>query len=113
MKSRRSWLMGLALGAALFFGTPSAKALPGVPGAFTYQGLLAENGLPLTGTQSLTFTVSLADQSGTVLYTETLNGQPVVDGIFNLSHWRAFVSVHGADVQRAIFYDRGSYRQWR
>ncbi len=80
--SHRSWLMGLACGTALFFGSPSAKAQ--VPGAFTYQGLLAENGQTLTGTQNITFTISFADQGKNVLYTETLQNQPVVDGVFNL-----------------------------
>lgn len=87
MKSRRSWLMGLALGAALFFGTPSAQAQfynSGVPGAFTYQGLLADNGIPLTGVQNVTFTVSLTDSKQTTLWTETLQDQQVVNGIFNL-----------------------------
>ena len=89
MKSRRSWLMGLALGAALFFGTPSANAQfrnSGVPGAFTYQGLIEDGNSPLIGSQTADFTITFYDKpvGGTVLYNETLQAQPVNDGIFNL-----------------------------
>ena len=74
--------MGLALGAALFFGTPSAKA-QGVPRGFTYQGLLAEGTTPFTGSVSLVITIT--DQSQvTQLYQETLQNVTVTDGIFNV-----------------------------
>jgi len=82
MKSRRSWLMGLALGAALFFGTPSAQA--DVPGGFTYQGLLEENGLPLPD-GTVTLTITLIDQStSSPIYTETIPSVAVSGGIFNV-----------------------------
>ncbi len=84
MKSRRSWLVGLALGAALFFGTPSAKAQ--VPRGITYQGLLEMNGSPYNNTTpgvQLDFT--FADSTGTtVLYQSTISGVPVFNGIFNV-----------------------------
>ncbi len=74
--------MGLALGAALFFGTPSAQA--DVPGGFTYQGLLEENGLPLPD-GTVTLTITLIDQStSSPIYTETIPSVTVAGGIFNV-----------------------------
>ena len=81
MKSRRSWLVGLALGAALFFGTPSAKAQ--VPRGITYQGLLEQNGQPFNGSVQLDFT--FADSAGTTqIFSSTIPGVQVTNGIFNV-----------------------------
>src|ERR1700679_563666 len=81
MKSRRSWLIGLALGAALFFGTPSAKAQT-VPRGITYQGLLLQNQVPFTGTVQLDF--YFTDLANTSIFHQTSTGVQVTDGIFNV-----------------------------
>src|SRR5665213_268306 len=79
MKSRRSWLVGLALGAALFFGTPSAKA--SVPRGVTYQGVLEQNGQPFNGTIAMEFDIE--DQAGNILFTLNDPSVLVTQGIFN------------------------------
>jgi hypothetical protein len=80
MKSLRVWLSGIALGAALVFSVPSAQAQ--MPIGFTYQGLLEQNGAPVSG--SVTFNITLTDIRGNSLYTETLSNQIVTNGIFNV-----------------------------
>ncbi|HWF43337.1 MAG TPA: hypothetical protein VG537_01720, partial [Candidatus Kapabacteria bacterium] len=58
MTSRRSWLIGLALGAALSFGAPSVYAqtpgVSGVPRNISYQGLVLENGVPTNANHTIT-----------------------------------------------------------
>ena len=79
MKSRRSWLIGLALGAALFFGTPSAKAqVNTVPRTITYQGLLEQGSpaVPVNGNVTLEF--QFFDGSGNKLFDEVHTGVPVL-----------------------------------
>jgi hypothetical protein len=86
MKSLRVWLSGIALGAAMIFSAPAAKAQvnnSGVPNGFTYQGMIEDNGVPFSGNAS--FTISLStQQSGVELWTETLANVPVSDGMFNI-----------------------------
>ncbi len=82
MKSLRVWFGSLALGATLIFSALSAKAQ--VPNGFTYEGVLEENGVPLSGSHPATFTITLSDVKGTLLYTETFQDQTVMDGIFDL-----------------------------
>ena len=82
MKSLRSWLIGIAIGATLFFGAPSAKAQGGVPRAFTYQGLLLQNGVPFTGNVTLDFVIS--DLAGNALFRQVSSGVMMSDGIFNV-----------------------------
>ncbi len=80
MKSLGVWFSSIALGAAMMCSAPSAKAQ--VPEGFTYQGVLVDNGVPVNGT--VTLQISLADKSGTVLYSEMLANVVVSDGLFNV-----------------------------
>jgi hypothetical protein len=80
MKSLRVWLSGIALGATMIFSAPSAQAQ--VPDGFTYQGILVDNGVPVSG--AVTLDISLSDNSGHVLYSETFQNVIVSDGIFNM-----------------------------
>src|ERR1035437_8117130 len=83
MKSRRSWLVGLALGAALFFGTPSAKAQ--VPNGITYQGVLEINNQPYSG-PPIPMQFIFSDKLGNVLFTQNDPGvtfDPAHPGVFN------------------------------
>ncbi len=79
--SKNSWIFVLVASAVLFFGVPSAKSQ--VPSGFTYQGLLAENGVPIENGNA-TFTISLLDTANNVLFTQTVPNVPITDGIFNL-----------------------------
>lgn len=91
MKSRRSWLMGLALGAALFLSGPNfvraqkigvESGLINVPQSFTYQGLImaGTNPIPNGAHQvSITFT----DPNG-VTFTQGPVAVSTSDGIFNM-----------------------------
>ncbi|MDP4288245.1 MAG: hypothetical protein Q8922_09940, partial [Bacteroidota bacterium] len=56
MKSRRSWLMGLALGVALSFGAPSLYAQGSGPRLISYQGLMVNptTQQKMTGTHTVT-----------------------------------------------------------
>jgi hypothetical protein len=85
MKSLRVWLTGIALGAAMMCSVPSAKAQvqTGVPSGFTYQGVIEENGAPVTGNVTLTISLSTT-AGGTVLYIETFQNVSVVNGVFNV-----------------------------
>ncbi|HET6400891.1 MAG TPA: hypothetical protein VFH95_05765 [Candidatus Kapabacteria bacterium] len=78
MRSFRSWVVGLVLGAALFCGVPPAKAQ--VPRGITYQGMVEQNGAPFNGTDSMTFI--FLDKSGNVLFTQIDPGVIVTNGIF-------------------------------
>ncbi len=80
MKSLCVWVSGIALGAALVFSVPKAKAQVAV--GFTYQGVLEENGVPYNGIAA--FTISLSDNKGNPLWTETMQNQHVTDGALNL-----------------------------
>ena len=84
MKSRRSWLIGLALGAALFFGTPRAQAqitFGGVPNGFSYQGLVTSNGQPIAnGTHTFEYFIF---NGGTQVYHQAAHPVTTTDGIFN------------------------------
>jgi hypothetical protein len=82
MKSLRVWFSGLALGAALLFFVPTAKAQ--VPNGFTYEGVLEDNGVPLAGAQNVIFSITLSDINGTTLYIETMQNVEVSNGIFSL-----------------------------
>ena len=85
MKSLRSWLIGIAIGATLFFSAPSAKAqtpISGVPRTITYQGLLLQGGVPYSGLVQLDFYFS--DSVGVPLYHQTLSGVVVDNGIFDV-----------------------------
>ncbi len=80
MKSLRVWLASIALGSAMIFSTPSAKAQ--VPDGFTYQGLLEQNSTPVNG--SVMFNITLYDSSGNMFPSETFQDQLVENGVFNL-----------------------------
>jgi hypothetical protein len=51
-----------------------------VPKGFTYQGMLEDGGVPVSGIISLV--VSLSDKSGNVLYTEPFQNVTVSEGLF-------------------------------
>ncbi|HEX5317073.1 MAG TPA: hypothetical protein VFX22_10525, partial [Candidatus Kapabacteria bacterium] len=80
MKSLRSWLIGIALGATLFLGTPSAKAQS--PNGISYQGVLTENGSPYTG-PPISMQFIFSDKSGNILFNQMDPGVVVTNGIFN------------------------------
>src|ERR1044071_4659121 len=85
MKSRRSWLIGLALGAVLSFGAVNAQAQG--PRLFSYQGLVLDKNtnFPVPdGAHSVAITLYDAAASGTVIYSET---QTVTffKGVFDLA----------------------------
>jgi hypothetical protein len=83
MTSRRSWLLGLALGAAVTVGSIHDVHAQGVPRSFTYQGQLLENGQPVTGNH--TITVALYKSSGPAIFTQSFTQTIGQDGIFNLT----------------------------
>jgi hypothetical protein len=79
MKSLWACLIGVALGATLFLGVPSAKAQ--FPNGISYQGLLTENGMPYSGPRiPLRFTFS--DKIGNILFTQ-FDTVAVMNGVFN------------------------------
>jgi hypothetical protein len=80
MKSFRVWFSGLALGAVMLFTAPSAKAQ--VPQGFTYQGLLEDGNVPISGT--VTLTISISDKSGKVLYLQAFQNVVVANGMFDV-----------------------------
>src|SRR5665213_2758405 len=83
MKSRRSWLVGLALGAALFFGTPSAKA--SVPNGISYQGVLTENGSAATSNVQMDFFFADTAAGSLTLFHQTIQSVTIgPGGIFNV-----------------------------
>src|SRR5262245_28775158 len=88
MKSRRSWLIGLALGAALSFGAPSAHAQTwkGGPRLISYQGLLLNNGQKVTGQHVINIDIYNAN-APLPLYSEphTVNLTAADDGVFNIN----------------------------
>jgi hypothetical protein len=101
MKSRRSWLIGLALGAALFFGTPSAKAQT-VPRGITYQGLLLQNGAPFSGSVSMNFVIT--DLANNTLFQQASTGVVVTDGVFNVV--LGDPSIFPAGIPNTVLFDR-------
>ncbi|MEO6938834.1 MAG: hypothetical protein ABI444_01640, partial [Candidatus Kapaibacterium sp.] len=83
MSSRRSWLMGLALGAFISIqGLPAANAQSGVPRFISYQGQLTDGTKPVEGLHS--FKVTYYDASGATLYSETFTNHSVKNGTFGL-----------------------------
>jgi hypothetical protein len=80
MKSFRSWLVGLAMGAALFFSTPSAKAQ--MPNGISYQGVLTENGNAYNG-PPVAMQFIFSNKAGTTLFVQTDVAVVVTNGIFN------------------------------
>ena len=79
MTSRRSWLLGLALGAALSFGSPSAYAQ--VPRSISYQGLVLNGITPLSGSHSIV--INYYD-GAILLGSETFPTVTFVNGVFNI-----------------------------
>lgn len=85
MKSRRSWLLGLALGAALSLGmgSQSANAQYAVR-QVSYQALVKDNGGQLlSGTHTFDIDYFLAG-GGSPVFSERQSGIVVADGIVNL-----------------------------
>jgi hypothetical protein len=82
MTSRRSWLLGLALGAAITAGSMQ-DAMAQVPRSFTYQGQLLENNQPMNGTATIKLNFYTAGGT-TAIHSETHRDILVVNGIFNL-----------------------------
>jgi hypothetical protein len=80
MKSFRVWFSGIALCVVMMFSAISAQAQ--VPQGFTYQGVVEDNGMPISGT--VTLAVSLSDKSGNLLYLETFQNVVVTNGIFDV-----------------------------
>lgn len=72
--------LALALGAILCLAAPAAAA---VPGQVSYQSLLLDpNGLPVNGSVDLAFRLFDALTGGTVVWTETIPGVFVLDGVY-------------------------------
>ncbi len=84
MKSRRSWLIGLALGAALSFGAPSVQAQ--VPRLISYQGLMVDSksGAHVGGQHIVEVKYYDASSAGTLLLDEMHPSILFTDGVFNL-----------------------------
>ena len=85
MKSLRSWLISIAIGATPFGGAQTVKAqtqMSGVPRAITYQGLLVQGEAPYIGVVQLDFYFS--DSAGATSFHETHTGVLVTDGFFNV-----------------------------
>ena len=83
MTSRRSWLLGLALGALLSVQGVQNVQAQGVPRTITYQGVLVDGLTPVNGLKTIKITYK--DALGTTLLTETFQNVQVINGIFNLS----------------------------
>lgn len=84
MSSARMAAAGLAVGMAVVLGSP-ATAAPATS-AFTYQGRLANGGVPVDGTVDLEFRLFLLSVGGAqVGPTVTINNQVVSDGLFTSS----------------------------
>lgn len=83
MKSRRSWLIGLALGAALSFGAPAAHAQG--PRLFSYQGLMLDGTKHPVADGAHTVLVEIYDASanGALVYQEQQTPQ-FTGGVFDL-----------------------------
>ncbi len=82
MRSRTVSLFLLAtIAVAVFASTTSAF----VPSQVSYQGRLTDaNGLPLTDTLSIKFSIYNSSGGGIALWTETQPAVPVIGGIFNV-----------------------------
>ncbi|MDP4232875.1 MAG: hypothetical protein Q8913_05890 [Bacteroidota bacterium] len=97
MKSRRSWLMGLALGVALSFGAPSLYAQTSVLGSgprlISYQGLMVNtaDGQAVTGQHVVKVDYYDASSAGNLLGSETFKSVTFTAGVFDLTLGSGFV----------------------
>ncbi len=81
MTSRRSILLGMALGAFLGLATLNT-AYAQVPRSISYQGLLMKDGKPVDGKADLK--INIYDAAGHTLYTESYNQVQLNQGVFNV-----------------------------
>ena len=77
-KSARCLLAAAGIAAASMTGSAAAQT------AFTYQGVLAESGNPVTGLENIRFRIYDAQAGGT-LFGETTQNVDVTDGVFSTS----------------------------
>ncbi len=83
MKGIWSAIGRLAVVAALVLGIAVPAIRAQVPSGFSYQGILEDNGTPITS-GNVTMVVVLMDVNNAPLYTETLQNVIVTNGIFNV-----------------------------
>lgn len=77
--------MLLSLGLLLVIGSAGTADAAPMGSAFTYQGSLQENGLPVSGNYDFVFTLcSVASGAGTVGTPQTVLNQPVDRGLFTV-----------------------------
>jgi hypothetical protein len=70
---------------ALFLNFSGYTAIASIPHLINYQGMLTDNsGTPLSGSYNLTFKIWTDTTAGSSLWTETQNGTPVTNGLFNV-----------------------------
>jgi hypothetical protein len=85
MTSRRSWLLGLALGAAITVGSMQ-DAQAQAPRTFTYQGLLkTSTGTLVSGQHTITVNFYTDENATTPIASLPHQNVDVVDGIFNIA----------------------------
>jgi hypothetical protein len=82
MLIRPSKLLLIAMLLATFFSAASARA-QNQP--FTYQGKLAESGAPATGAVNLVVKLFPTDTGGSPIGTQTINGVPLIGGVFTIT----------------------------
>ncbi|MFI5201445.1 MAG: hypothetical protein ACHQNE_03570, partial [Candidatus Kapaibacterium sp.] len=78
ISSLLAWAMGLCLLFALGAMTSRAQQV------ISYQGVVTQNGTPLSNTHAVTVSIYTTATGGTAMYTETQSAVPFTAGLFNI-----------------------------